>query len=267
MPGNETMKRWHVFVPRMTTKNGVPWYWDVKTTTGCIDAPFSLSDYEVQLARLQSHYCIARVSSGSAFHGMARGHARIQRMQRSRRAGGYGMLYLLLRPICNGQYVGTYSRVAKEPGIIELGIIACVSSRRQIWAGDVRHVFSDHNRMQCTCNVRSTGRETRCLFLILSHCAVADFAPFASQPQSGPAVATPVARGDKAGRPCRPPLCANMFLIKANRIAAILNEGHFLGSCRIRPDEKVMLPRRPHPVEGKGEAAALQGHADGQGTP
>ena len=118
MPGNETMKRWHVFVPRMTTKNGVPWYWDVKTTTGCIDAPFSLSDYEVQLARLQSHYCIARVSSGSAFHGMARGHARIQRMQRSRRAGGYGMLYLLLRPICNGQYVGTYSRVAKEPGIM-----------------------------------------------------------------------------------------------------------------------------------------------------
>ena len=27
-----------------------------------------------------------------------------------------------------------------------------------------------------------------------------------------------------------------------------------------------MLPRRPHPVEGKREAAALQGHADGQGT-
>ena len=25
-----------------------------------------------------------------------------------------------------------------------------------------------------------------------------------AQPQSGPAVATPVARGDKAGRPCRP---------------------------------------------------------------
>ena len=27
-----------------------------------------------------------------------------------------------------------------------------------------------------------------------------------AQPQSGPAVPTPVARGDKAGRPCRPPL-------------------------------------------------------------
>ena len=45
-----------------------------------------------------------------------------------------------------------------------------------------------------------------------------------AQPQSGSAVPTPVARGDKAGRPCLPPLCANMFLIKANRIAAILNE-------------------------------------------